>query len=289
MYEKPYYQSPYNPNDNTNGQGKSRHSVYIGVIIGLAVLSMVLAMLLIAGASDVADEPEEVYVQPPVVAAPSYNSDSAELAELRDSLRSATGSSAGGLFAAVSLDKMNVLYIGVDNPVSIGVGGILPADLVVSISGGTLAATGKPGNYIARVNSGTKATLTVSAKVNGVTKTVGSYEYRIKRIPDPVAYVGTVKGSGKMTKAELAATAGVFARMENFDFECSYQVVSFVMSMNVNGVDIEKMANGPSVTADMKTLLNGAKPGNRVLFKDITVKGPDGTLRKIPPVIIVVS
>lgn len=288
MYEKPPYGPPSYP-DHTSGPAKPKQSLYIGIIVGLALLSMVLAMLLLAESLNSPEQARENRNEPKSVVTTPYNTDSVELVELRDSLSSTTGSSAGGLFSSVSLEKMNVLYIGVDNPVSVGVGGIPADQLVVSIAGGTLTSTGKPGSYIARVSGGTQATFTVSVKQNGTTKTVGTYEYRIKRIPDPVAYVGTVKGNGKMSKAELSATAGVFARMENFDFDCSFQVVSFVMSMNVNGVDIEKIGNGPAMTPDMKTLLNGAKPGNRVLFKDITVKGPDGTLRKIPPVIIVVS
>jgi hypothetical protein len=104
-----------------------------------------------------------------------------------------------------------------------------------------------------------------------------------------VAYVGSIKGDGQMTKAELNAASGVFARMEGFDFDLSFSVVSFVMSMNVNGVFVEKKGNGPAITPDMKSLLAGAKPGNKVFFEQVTVKGPDGSLRKIPGVNIKVK
>jgi gliding motility-associated protein GldM len=191
--------------------------------------------------------------------------------------------------AAVFLEKMNVFYIGVDNPISISAAGVAPGDLQPSISGGTMRPAGKPGSYIVTVSSGTKATINVGAKLNGVQKSMGAFEFRIKRVPDPVAYVGSIKGDGQMTKAELNAASGVFARMENFDFDLSFSVVSFVMSMNVNGVFVEKKGNGPAITADMKSLLAGAKPGNKVFFEQVTVKGPDGTLRKIPGVNIKVK
>jgi gliding motility-associated protein GldM len=191
--------------------------------------------------------------------------------------------------AAVFLEKMNVFYIGVDNPISISAAGVAPSDLQPSLSGGTMTSAGKPGSYIVRVSSGTKATLSVGAKLNGTNKSMGSFEFRIKRVPDPVAYVGSIKGDGQMTKGELNGQSGVFARMENFDFDLSFKVVSFVMSMNINGVFVEKKANGPGITPEMKTMLSGAKPGNKVFFEQITVQGPDGTLRKIPGVNIKVK
>lgn len=191
--------------------------------------------------------------------------------------------------AAVFLEKMNVFYIGVDNPITISAAGVAPGDLQPSITGGSMRPAGKPGSYIVTVSQGTKATINVGAKLNGVQKSMGSFEFRVKRVPDPVAYVGNIKGDGQMTKGELNAASGVFARMEGFDFDLSFSVVSFVMSMNVNGVFVEKKGNGPAITPDMKSLLAGAKPGNKVFFEQITVKGPDGSLRKIPGVNIKVK
>jgi gliding motility-associated protein GldM len=191
--------------------------------------------------------------------------------------------------AAVFLQKMNVFYIGVDNPITISAAGVAPGDLQPSITGGSMRPAGKPGEYIVTVSQGTKATINVGAKLNGVQKSMGAFDFRIKRVPDPVAYVGNIKGDGQMTKGELNGASGVFARMENFDFDLSFSVVSFVMSMNVNGVFVEKKANGPAITPEMKTLLAGAKPGNKVFFEQVTVKGPDGSLRKIPGVNIKVK
>jgi len=191
--------------------------------------------------------------------------------------------------AAVFLEKMNVFYIGVDNPISISAAGVAPGDLQPSLTGGTMSPGGKPGSYIVRVQSGTKATLNVGAKLNGIQKSMGSFEFRVKRVPDPVAYVGNLKADGAMTKAELQNQSGVFARMENFDFDLKFSVVSFVMSMSINGVFVEKKANGPGITPEMKSMLAGARAGNKVFFEQVTVQGPDGTLRKIPGVNIKVK
>lgn len=192
--------------------------------------------------------------------------------------------------AAVSPTKMNVFYIGVDNPVAISAAGVAPSDITPSFAGnGSISSAGKPGEYIVRVSGGAEATINVSAKLNGQSKSMGAFKFRVKRVPDPVAYLGNIKGDGQMTKGELNAASGIFARMENFDFDLSFKVVSFVMSMSVNGVFVDKKANGPALSGEMKTLLAGAKVGNKVFFEQITVQGPDGTLRKIPGVNIKVK
>lgn len=191
--------------------------------------------------------------------------------------------------AAVFLEKMNVFYIGVDNPISISAAGVAPSDLQPALSGGSLRSSGKPGSYIVNVTGGTEATLNVNAKTKSGNKAMGTFKFRVKRVPDPVAYVGNLKADGMMTRSELQGQSGVFARMDNFDFDLKFQVMSFVMSMNINGVFVEKKANGPGITPEMKSMLAGAKPGNKVFFEQVTVKGPDGTMRKIPGVNIKVK
>jgi hypothetical protein len=273
---------------------EKKNSTALYAIVGLSTLCVILTLLLVMSYSRPetykSENPVSPVISPAVNTSSSYhsNSDSIALVALRDSLHTAAASGivGGKLFAAVSLDKMNVFYIGVDNPVSISVAGFLPADLSPTVSGGTISKGSGQGRFIVRVNGGTAATLNVNANVNGVAQQVASYQFRIKRVPDPVAYIGNVKGDGQMTKAELQSQSGVFSRMENFDFDLKFTVVSFVMAMNIDGVYIEKKANGPALTPDMKMLLAKIKPGNRALFEQVTVQGPDGTLRKIPGVII---
>ena len=191
--------------------------------------------------------------------------------------------------AAIFLEKMNVFYIGVDNPITISAAGVAPSNLSPSLTGGTMRANGKAGSYIVNVTAGTEATLNIGAKLNGSNKSMGSFKFRIKRVPDPVAYVGSLKADGSMTKSELMGQPGIFAKMENFDFDLKFSVVSFVLSISINGVFVEKKSMGPGITPEMKTMMGGAKPGNRVFFEQVTVKGPDGTLRKIPGVNIKVK
>lgn len=183
--------------------------------------------------------------------------------------------------AAVSPDKMNVFYIGVDNPVTVSAAGVAPENLVVSFT--NCSTTGGRGKYVVRPNAGaTEASVSVGGKFGDKTTNMGSFKFRVKRVPDPVCYVGSIKGDGIMPRAEIANIRGVFAKMENFDFDLKFDVVSWVLSMNVNGVFVDAKSNGAGVTGEQSKLLAGAKAGTKVLIEQVTVKGPDGTTRKIP-------
>ena len=62
----------------------------------------------------------------------------------------------------VSADNMNILYLGLDNPISIAACGITNDKLNVSITNGTI--TGSNGRYIAKPGSGRISIIVVSAE-----------------------------------------------------------------------------------------------------------------------------
>ena len=180
----------------------------------------------------------------------------------------------------VSPTKMNVFYKGVDNPVSVSVPGV-PADKIrPSINNGSISKSGE--GYVVRVKSGSAATISVSADVDGKSVSMGKVEFRVKTVPDPVPrFAGKSVGDDKVKKSDLTAAQGVIAKMENFDFDLNFKVTSFKLTMIVGGTPIEKVSNSNRVTGDMKTMLSKAKPGSKVYIENIKAKGPDGTIRKL--------
>ncbi len=86
---------------------------------------------------------------------------------------------------AVSLDKMNVFYIGVDNPISVSAAGVSSNDVKVTASGVNVANKGGGHFIVTRNHARRRATITVSG--GGASQT---FKYRVKRIPDPVPMFG---------------------------------------------------------------------------------------------------
>lgn len=178
----------------------------------------------------------------------------------------------------ISATKMNVFYIGVDNPVSVGAPGINSKDLVVSISGSN-GATIKPdnnGSYIVNVKTQGKCNINVAAKVGNQTRNLGSMEYRIKRIPDATVKIGNFSG-GKVTKESLLANRGFRVDMTGFDFPVTYTVTNYKISFITGGEgSIPIQGRGNAFTPEITNQIQKLRRGNRIVVEELRVKGPDG-------------
>jgi gliding motility-associated protein GldM len=176
--------------------------------------------------------------------------------------------------AVVSPDKMNVLFIGVQNPVSVSAPGVPKEKLHVSISNGSLS--GSNGKYQATVSAPGEATITVSGELGGKTQVLGSTPFRIKRIPDPKAQFAG-KSSGATSAANLKAQDRLFAKLENFYFDLRFDVTRFTMYIMKPRQDaIILNSSSSELTPQMKQALNTIGPGSKVVFSNIIATGPGG-------------
>jgi len=183
----------------------------------------------------------------------------------------------------VAATKMNVFYIGVDNPVSISVPGMAEANLRPSISVGTLTrdATGK--NWIVRVPQGQKTVISVDADVLGTQRSMGSAEFRIRRVPSPTAEIaGQVEGG--IDKSTLLAAGAIIPVMRDFEFDLYFEVKSFRMTTIVGGDGISKRGNNNRFTDEMISLIQNARKGQKFFFENITAEGPDKSPRSLSPI-----
>lgn len=181
-------------------------------------------------------------------------------------------------FATVSPTKMNVFYIGVDNPVQISAAGVSASKLNVTMDNGSINGSG--GNYTVRVT--TQGTTNVNVSANG--KSYGKFPFRVKLIPNPIAKVSGMPG-GRINAGVWKAQKGVVADLENFDFDAKFEVLSFNMFYQPKLQDPGiASASGPYFSPAMQAFIAKAKPGDIFYLEEIKVKGPDGLSRKIPGV-----
>lgn len=179
----------------------------------------------------------------------------------------------------VSPTKMNVLYLALANPVSISVPGISSRDITVTMKNGRIERTGD--SFVAYPEKLTeKAYITVSATVDKVVKVMGTAEFRVKKVPNPMATVAG-KNEGLISKNELMAEQGVFAEIPDFDFEMKFKVLSFVVSTSSGGFIVDRAANGDRFTQEQRDLFKGLNKGNRLYIDNIVAKGEDGLTRNL--------
>jgi gliding motility-associated protein GldM len=170
---------------------------------------------------------------------------------------------------AVAADKMNVLYIGVENPLTISAAGVPTAELRVQASGINLEHRGGS-KYTAIPRTPGKATITVAG--GGLAPT--SFEYRIKRIPDPGLELGG-KRSGRMPAGTFRAQLGIIPVLENFEFDARCNIASCEVVRVPKGGDVQiAESTGNRFSDQAKRLINQARAGDTYYFNEIRVKCP---------------
>jgi hypothetical protein len=180
---------------------------------------------------------------------------------------------------AIAPTRMNVFYLGVDNPLEISISGQKSEELEVTTDNGKIE--GSNGSYTIRPVKTGRAVVTVFAKG----KKVKESEFRVKIVPDPVAKVAG-KNGGTIKKSVLMSQEGVTAEMENFDFDLSFKVTEFTISTIDNGYVIESTSHSDKFTPEQRNLIQKlpADSGKNIYFQDIKAQGPDGTTRKLSTV-----
>lgn len=189
---------------------------------------------------------------------------------------------------SVSATKMNVFYIGVDNPVSISAGGVSPDQINASINNGTITRNGNEW-VVKPVNTG-KALVTVSAKVGDGMKNMGApIEFRIKNVPSPTAYIANAVG-GNVNKDILAASSIIPKMPIDFEFELYFVITSFeFIGFKPGGELVTKQGTNNRLTEEMKDFIKSSKSGKKIMFEKIMAKGPEGKIRELNPIIITIQ
>ena len=183
--------------------------------------------------------------------------------------------------AAVQLDNMNVLFIGVDNPVTIsGSGSVDQIKATIAGGGGVLSGGGSKRSV--RVSQVTDECFITVTTPDGKTTRV---QFRVRTIPDPTPMVGTNK-SGNIPASYFKSQAGVRALVENFYYKTQFNVTSFRITADGNGFDDILEANNTGAEwNEARNIVNRARPGSFITIEDIYAVGPDGTRRKLTPLI----
>ena len=182
---------------------------------------------------------------------------------------------------AVSPTKMNVFYLGVDNPVDISASGVPLDQIKVSVSDGTITRSGN--GYLAKVTGRPGAVVKVTVSAGG--KVMGVKDFRVKKVPDPLpSLFGVSPDAMTLRKSQLTSSQGVVAAMpEDFDFDMKFTVLGFTVGAVVGGYLTEQVSTGPQFTDRQKQLMQNLTAGMQLTITNIRVKGPDGVVRTLQP------
>jgi len=187
--------------------------------------------------------------------------------------------------AVIAADKMNVVYRGVDNPMTVSIPGI-PDNKVSANGSGLTKSSGS--KYIMRPQSGRTVNITASGTLPDGQRVSTTSEFRIKDIPRPVGTIRGETGDGGCVRMQRQGLeiSSVGALLEDFDFDLNLNVTGF--SFKVSGQPTVRV-NGRKLNSQAKGALNRARRGETVQIFDINaqISGNSGyKLKKISPICI---
>lgn len=192
------------------------------------------------------------------------------------------GSTAGSL----QLDKMNVLYIGVPNPVTVAAAGydiddvdlVIPEASKIEKTGG-----GKYDVYVTKQNPKEGIEYFIRGKnKSGGWDNVSSGRVRVKYLPSPTAMIGNGLKGGNMSADVMRVQRGPYAKLEDSEFDAKFTITSFkLVIVGKDGFAKPFVVNGTTFSGEAKDALDRVRPGDMVIIQDIKAKGPDGRPREL--------
>lgn len=194
--------------------------------------------------------------------------------------------------ATVSATMMNVLYAGINNPISISVPGVPMSEISATMTNGTLTRSGD--GWIARPTGvGKDAVLTVTANIEGRQTQVANSTFRVRQLPDPTPYIEIAnqdgnteryKGGKPVLKSQVLKSDQLFAAIDDGLLDTKFDVESFELVFIDSQGDASKLlSDGPRFSTRQKQRMQQIQGGKRFYISNIKAKGPDGTTRTLSP------
>lgn len=172
---------------------------------------------------------------------------------------------------SIQLAKMNVVYVGVDNPITVSCEGLSSSDFQLKTDKGKLTCIGK-GQYNLNVNEPGEIMLTLLASGNQKI----SQSFKAKRIPDPIPALGGIyTQSDTMNCARFKAQGGLSLLFENFDFDVKCEMIEYkITHIGANFVDGKIFTHavrnkGVRFGAKALELIYAAAPEDIFIFSEI--------------------
>lgn len=182
----------------------------------------------------------------------------------------------------VRLDGLQVVYAGLDNPITVSAAGIDTRNLTAEVDGGASVTPGESvGSYIIKPNPGTKSlTIKVNANIDKKVTTVGTQKVIVKDIPPPILKINGVESGGKISKKDIAdGTAVIPAKDPNFLLKIDNRMIRIVKMIASVGAKEEPCTGARLSEAAISMIRKGNKGDKLVILADVMM--PDGKTKSV--------
>lgn len=183
----------------------------------------------------------------------------------------------------VAAEKMNVFYLGVDNPITVNVGSVPKENIRAEMTNGRIIE--RNNNLYVQPESedllGRRTVVSLYATIGGEERFMGTTEWRVKGVPDPEAQIAG-KSGGNITRARLLVEDGVAAVLEDFDFDFRYTVTQFdLWIQDAEGYSSNFSSTSNRFTQEQIEQFSQLIPGSIIFIDNIKARGDDNSIRDL--------
>jgi gliding motility-associated protein GldM len=133
--------------------------------------------------------------------------------------------------ASIAADKMNVVYRGLNNPLTISFAGVSDNKVTVSTDAKSSISKTSNGKYALVPKKGFVTNISATATLDDGSRVVSTKEFRIKDIPSPVGKISGKTGVVKLNKNDMISSK-VLASFEDFVYDLKASVFSFDLTVS---------------------------------------------------------
>jgi GldM C-terminal domain len=175
--------------------------------------------------------------------------------------------------AVIAVEKMNVFYMGVDNPISVAMPNVSSDKL--KVTGENVESINKQsdGHYNVRVARPGEVTIIVEA--NGQ---ISKKKFRAKQIPDPIVIVAGARGfegGEAMNVDNFRFAQGLVSHTINFDFDARCSIQSYIVFIKPKRGDVfQTNVIGGTFPEEVKKRIVALEIGDMVSFFEIKTRCP---------------
>lgn len=181
--------------------------------------------------------------------------------------------------ATISADKMNVVYRGVENPMTISFAGVDASNTLATAPG--LQKTGTS-SYVVKPMAGKELKINVTGTLPDGSKVSDSKTFRIKDLPKPLGSMFNMEGDVINLPANSVSVGKVEAGYgPDFDFQLPLTVQSFVLAVPGQA---PLPVQGSTMSPQAQAAIKKAKRGDIIRIFEIKAKAPSVPQLKIPTV-----
>jgi hypothetical protein len=179
----------------------------------------------------------------------------------------------------VSCEAQNVVYAGVDNPLSVLVEGETCRNILLKTTNGRFDradASGSSCKFIYRPEKEETSLVEVFKVSKNKSTRIGIINIMVRKLPIPEGFVGG-KNTGGISKKTLSTSGGIISGVNEPLVCASFYVSEYLIIVLRNKIVLATENNsGPRFSQKFHEMVNSLEVNDEVIFTGIKVKAPDG-------------